>query len=60
MQKHQDLQAKQAQGILKAKLGLAWYDSNHRVYSQINLGIGQMPGQGKEGVAWQLSPSEGP
>lgn len=33
MQKLQDLQAKPAQGILGAKLGLAWPDGNHRVYS---------------------------
>lgn len=38
MKKHQ--QAKQAQGILRSKLELAWPDSNHIVYSQVNLGIG--------------------
>lgn len=39
MQTHRDLQAKQAQGILGARLGLAWLGSNPIVSSQVNLGI---------------------
>ena len=48
MQKHQDLKAKEAQGILGANLGLTWPGSNPTVFSQVNSGIGTnaKPGQG--------------
>ena len=48
MQKHQDLKAKEAQGILGANLGLTWPGSNPTVLSQVNSGIGTSarPGQG--------------
>lgn len=48
MQKHHDLKAKEAQGILGANLGLTWPGSNPTVFSQVNSGIGTnaKPGQG--------------
>ena len=50
MQKHQDLKAKEAQGILGANLGLAWPGSSPMVFSQVNSGIGMnaRPGQGAQ------------
>ena len=55
MQKHQDLKAKEAQGILGANLGLTCPGSNPRVYSQVNSGIGSnaRPGQGRCWLATQ-------
>lgn len=42
MQKHQDLQAKQAQGILVAKLGLPWPGSRWEAWWTYSLQPGQL------------------
>ena len=59
MQKHQDLKAKEAQGILGPNLGLTWPGSNLQSSAKSTQVLEPMPSQGKE-QSWQLRPSECP